>query len=171
MTNRRSIAAERPCGSQDLGRHLRRFWVEEDGTSALEVALIAPVLVFGLIGMADVGLAVNERMIIDQALRAGAQSAMEDSGPEAVERVLRATAEMNFTLAAPSSPATSAELALGVTRFCACRAAPDTAVNCSTTCTAQSPTQIYYRLTAAKIHDNLLLPATRIAAQLLIESR
>lgn len=171
MTNRYSIAGKRPCCPQHLGRRLWRFWVEEDGASALEFGLIAPVLVFGLIGMADVGLAVNERMMIDQALRAGAQSAMEDSGPEVVESILRATAEMNFTVAEPSAPSTAVALALGVTRFCACSAAPDAAVNCSTTCTAQSPTQIYYLLTASKTRDNMLLPTTQIAAQLLIESR
>jgi Flp pilus assembly protein TadG len=45
----------------------------EDGVSAVEFALIAPILFLSLLAMVDVGFAIHERMTIDHVLRAGAQ--------------------------------------------------------------------------------------------------
>ena len=119
---------------RDVGR-------QTDGVSATEFALLAPLLIFGLLAMADLGLAVSERMTIGHILRAGAQSATEDVGPALVDTVLRATAAKNMIVAAITTAGTDTALALSVRRVCACAAQPAVEVACSTTCAQNAPTQ------------------------------
>ncbi len=63
-----------------LKQRLQQLKKSEAGVSAIEFALIAPIMAFGLVATADVALAVHERMTIDHVLRAGAQAAMTDPG-------------------------------------------------------------------------------------------
>ena len=41
----------------------------EDGVSAVEFALFAPILFFGLLSAVDIGFALHERMTIDHAAK------------------------------------------------------------------------------------------------------
>lgn len=54
-----------------------------DGVGAVEFALMLPILVLLLAGVADFGLAVNEKMRLVSAARAGAQAAYNASGETA----------------------------------------------------------------------------------------
>jgi Flp pilus assembly protein TadG len=58
------------------------------GVAALEFALIAPVLILLLLGVYDIGNAVDEQMVMQQALRAAGQYAM--SFPENNNGILAA---------------------------------------------------------------------------------
>lgn len=137
---------------------LRDVARRSDGVSATEFALLAPLLVFAVLAMADLGLALSERMTIGHILRAGAQSATEDVGPANVNIVLRATAAKNMTLAAANASGTDTTLALTVRRVCACAAQPSVEVACSTTCAQNAPTQIYYVLSGSKTYTGIILP-------------
>ena len=130
----------------------------QDGTSAVEFALIAPMLIFGLLSMVDLGLAVNERMTIGHILRAAAQTAMTDPGESTVLDFLNTTAETHFTLASNNFPPVSDPLTVSVTRFCACPESPAAAVTCTTTCDADEPTYVFYRLSAEKTYDGIFMP-------------
>ena len=55
---------------------LSRLFGAESGMAAAEFALMLPIFGFGLLSMLDVGLAINERMKLDQAVRSGAQLVM-----------------------------------------------------------------------------------------------
>lgn len=64
------------------------FRRRQDGVSAVEFALIAPVMIGALLGMVDVGMAIGERMSIDHVVRAAAQVAISDPGAATVQQVL-----------------------------------------------------------------------------------
>ena len=134
-----------------------RFRRCDAGVSAVEFALFAPVLFFALVAAVDLGVAEYERMTIDHALRAGAQSAMADQGADAVLKVVQSTASKNFTLSDQTAPSATA-LTVSVARFCACAENTGVEVACSTTCAGSSPTFIYYRLSGAKIYDGMTMP-------------
>lgn len=54
---------------------LARLSSDESGIAALEFALVAPVLLLGLVGVLDLGIAVYEKMELDNAVQAGARYA------------------------------------------------------------------------------------------------
>ncbi|MEB3419099.1 TadE/TadG family type IV pilus assembly protein [Salipiger marinus] len=131
---------------------------DDRGVSAVEFALIAPMLVLSLLAMTDLGLAISERMTIGHILRAGAQGATHDIGVSAIDQILRTTAAQNMTLATAGTQGDDATLALDVGTLCSCAEEPDVAVACSTTCEGGTPTQIFYVLSAQKTYAGLLLP-------------
>lgn len=135
-----------------------RWRRSEDGVSAVEFALFAPVLFFALVASADLGLAEYQRMTIDHILRAGAQSAMTDPGQAQVLSVVQNTASKNFTVAT-QPPISAAALTVDVQRFCACPATTTVAVDCLTICTGSVPTFIYYSMSGTIIYSGMIMPA------------
>src|SRR5687768_15693291 len=128
-----------------------RSWLRrEDGASAVEFALCAPVFIFACIMMADIGFAIHERMTLDHALRAAAQSAMHDPGEEEVETVLESTASKHFTV---TSGDEETDISNGVTvdaaRYCTCPEDSGVLVACSTICDGPVPTFAFYGMSAA----------------------
>ncbi|MDZ5696203.1 AAA family ATPase [Chelativorans sp. M5D2P16] len=126
----------------------------ESGVSAVEFALVAPVLAFSLVAMADLGLALHERMAIDYALRAGAQAAMSDPGEAEVYKV------MQSALGQAGAPAAvSFDL---VRRYCACPEdadiSPADAPACTVSCAGSASPFVFYRLEASKTYDAMSLP-------------
>jgi pilus assembly protein CpaE len=123
----------------------------QDGVSAVEFALIAPVLALALVAMADVGLALYERMTIDHVLRAGAQAAMSDPGEDQVLKMMQSTlGQSDVTLEPPR-------------RYCACPedadVEPASAPECATvTCTGSAAPFVYYRMEASKTYEAMSLP-------------
>ena len=148
-----------------------RFARADDGVSALEFALLAPMMIFGLLATVDLGLALSERMTIDHVLRAGAQSAMEDIGVAAVDRVLRTTAMKSFSLAVSAAAGDDVLLALSARRFCTCPEAPAASVACLTTCAHNTPTQIFYALSGEKTYSGLILPRFQQSKALQVQVR
>jgi Flp pilus assembly protein TadG len=57
-------------------RVLDRLLGETGGAAAVEFAIVAPLLLFGLIAMIDTGVMATTRMEMDRNVRAGAQAAM-----------------------------------------------------------------------------------------------
>ncbi|MFQ6180639.1 AAA family ATPase [Sinorhizobium meliloti] len=146
----------KPKASSLLSKKAGELKTSEAGASAVEFALIAPVLALGLVATADLGLAIHERMTIDHVLRAGAQAAMADPGAEQVEKVLVSTLAQSPALASAALPA--------VKRYCACPenadVAPEAAPQCGTvTCANAKPQFVYYRLAVAKSYRPMSLPA------------
>ena len=126
----------------------------DSGASAVEFALLLPILIFSFLATVDLGLALYERMTIDHVLRAGSASAMEDplGGEASVLAVLEATK-------AASLPTTEGLVFLPQPdRYYACPEAPDAEVAQTTICADDNPTSIFYRLSATKPYDGLFLP-------------
>jgi Flp pilus assembly protein TadG len=142
---------------------------DQAGVSAVEFALFAPILFFGLVATVDIGLALYQRMTVDHVLRAGAQSAMADQGKDAVLKVLQTTAAKNFTVA--TQTADPEALSLSVDRYCACPENTGLAIACSTTCSGSAPTNIYYRLSATKTYSGIILPQMNFGPSLQVQVR
>lgn len=137
---------------------VRALLRNDDGVSAMEFALLAPLLIFSILATVDLGLAISERLTISHILRAGAQSATEDVGTAKIDLILRTTAAKNMILVAAGAAGTDKSLSLAVRRFCACAAQPSVGVACTTTCSQNTPTQIFYILTGSKTYAGLILP-------------
>jgi Flp pilus assembly protein TadG len=104
---------------------LGRCWRETRGNAALEMALVAPMLVLMMIGVADFGMAVFLKMQVQQAAQAGAEYAIVHG----------------FDAAAITTAATSAVPVSGITatpapaQSCGCPSGTTmTAATCGTNC-------------------------------------
>lgn len=120
----------------------------EDGVSAVEFGLFAPVLFFSAVAMIDIGLALNERMTLDRLLRGGVQSAMQDPGADHVRTVIEASADAALE---PGS-----DFSLTVERTCVCSATDNST---------------YYRMVAARTYPALILPDLALEATAEVQVR
>lgn len=166
----RSDAGARPAAgaAQGLGSFLRSAagrlaaWAHcRRGVSAVEFALLAPMLGFSLIATVDLGFGLTERMAMDHALRAGAQTAMADPGAPTVLAAMRSAARMNFTLDDEPPGAGIEPLSLSATRYAVCPENLSYAVSPSTICSGAKPTFIFYRMSAQKTYQPWLIPTMR----------
>jgi pilus assembly protein CpaE len=146
------LAAERPRAGGLLAR-LRRCVA---GVSAVEFAILAPVLVLGTFGMIDTGMAIYERMMMNQVLRAGAHPALQGANDTVVLAVLEETAADNFTVA--DGEAAADELELDVETSCACPGDADASAMCGAPCDSGATALRFYRLTASKTFQGVILP-------------
>ncbi len=131
-----------------MSRFLRRRDADS-GSASVEFAIIAPVLVLSVLSTADIGFAVHESFEIDQALRNGAETALQDPGKARVEAVL----------AAVDNGGGERRTDWTVDRHCACPESPEIATECSTTCGGSRPTAIFYDIEGVRSYPGILLPA------------
>ena len=149
----------------------RRFADDRSGASAVEFALGAPVLLLGLIIVTDLGLAVNERMNLDQSLRQGAQFAMGDVSSETdLEKLVSAASTGSYGEQQGDVTNSDAPI-VDVTRSCACPDAPTVEVACTTVCTGDLPPSIYYDFTAQKTHAAIFLPDMTLKSSITVQVR
>jgi pilus assembly protein CpaE len=133
------------------------------GVSAIEFALVAPVLVIGAFSTADVGMAVHERMMIGQALRAGAQLAMTGASDADIREALQSVAAENFA-ASWEGTAEQDSLVLDVESYCICPGETIEEVDCAVTCDAGASARRVIRLSARKMFHGVMLPEFPISA-------
>lgn len=138
-------------------RFLRRLAVDERGVSAVEFAIIGPVLIFGMIGMVDIGLALGERMGMDRSVRAGAQAAMSLNNHEDGIR--------NIVLASAGS---QAGLAVTVATTCECAGA---AAACGVPCGSGDAPSVFIGISASKTQPAMLLPDMSLRSNTRVQIR
>jgi Flp pilus assembly protein TadG len=114
------------------------------GVAAVEFALATPILLVTLVGMADFGLAVNEKMRLYTAARAGAQAGLGD-----------ATATATITQAVTSAANLDAG-AVTVTVAQSCGCADGTTAVCGTVCADASTQRGYVTVTVNESYAMLL---------------
>ncbi len=136
------------------------FLRDTRGTAALEFGLIAPIFALATLAVADLGFAMSNAFGVDQAMRNGAEAAIDDPGETVVSAALASAA-------GASTPA----IAWSVDRFCACREAPATAVDCSTTCNGSAPTSIFYSLVGTRQQQNVILPNMSLRRTAMVQVR
>ena len=151
-------------GVRRLLRTVRCFASDTRGVAAVEFALFAPLLVFGLLAMTDVGMAVYQRMSVDHILRSGVHHAIEDPGKVAVLATLKDNAREDGMWA-------EGEIGFDVDRFCACAETPETKVDCATSCDGSRPTSIYYSLSADLTVPGLILPSFHLQPAMRVQIR
>jgi Flp pilus assembly protein TadG len=88
-----------------LGAAWGRFWRAADGQSIVELALCLPLLVFGVVGGADLARAYALQIAVENGSRAGAEAFAITSIPTANEAQQAAVDEINRT---PTAAATTA---------------------------------------------------------------
>jgi Flp pilus assembly protein TadG len=122
-----------------LGRLPRRLARQAGGNAALEMALIAPVLVLLLVGIADFGMAVYRKMQVQHAAQAGAEYAMVHgfSSSAITSTVTAATAFTGIT--ASPAPAQSCGCVSGTTVA---------AATCGTNCASGTAAGTYVTVSA-----------------------
>ena len=74
-----------------------RFIRSDSGQSLVEISLVLPLLVFGLLAGADLARAFAVQLAVQNGARAGAESYAIDSTPTPLEAQRAAVAEMNRT--------------------------------------------------------------------------
>jgi len=122
--------------SATLDDRLAALVCGEGGTSAVEFALAAPILMGLLVPMADLGMAFSDQIQVQQAAAAGAQYAVlhpwnSNSATAIANAVTAAT-----TLAVAASPAPS--------QTCGCPSGSAiTTATCGSTCSDGQPTGYY----------------------------
>jgi len=83
-----------------------RFLRREAGQSMVELALLLPVMVFGLIGAADLARAYALQLAVQNGARAGAEAYAIDYAKNQAQAITRARTEMSQTPGLNSANAT-----------------------------------------------------------------
>jgi pilus assembly protein CpaE len=131
------------------------------GLAAAEFAIISPVFFLAMLGMVDIGLALNERMEVDRVLRAGVQEAM--SGQDDVSRIEAAVRNANF-----SSGVSEHTPQYTIARSCECLS---TEMSCNALCDDGRPPAIYFDLSAVQPMETFMLPAMNIRSAMRVQVR
>lgn len=141
----RKPASQRHGPLKRIMRAARR----EDGVAAIEFGLIVALVFPVFLGAMDMGLAIRQRMQMDQVLHAGAQAAMIPGA----DNVAIATA---ITTAASVHSALSGLEVTVAPPTCFCRSAPTVAVSCEADCGAIAMSRSF-DLSAQMRYDSLFL--------------
>lgn len=133
-------------------RFLKRFLRDRKGVSAVEFALVAPVLVIGLLGVVDLGNIVYQRADMESALRAGVQYFM-NGGDDL------AKAEDVVNVSWTTKPE---GVSIVADRFCMCGAVEHA---CNELCDDETYPQSFNRLRAVATFPGILTESGHAAQQ------
>lgn len=128
----------------------------------VEFAIIAPVLVMAVLSTADIGFAIHESFEIDQALRNGAEAALSDPGKAEIDAVLAAV---------DATGGGQYATVWSVDRYCACQESAGAPTSCSTTCSGDRPTAIFYDISGVRAYPGILLPARDLVRSASVQVR
>lgn len=137
----------------------RRFSGSESGVAAVEMGLVAPFLLVGLLFMLDVGQAVGARMDLDRNVRAGVQAVMAHiNDPDAVKDVVLAS--LNGAQG----------VSVTVTKTCKCGS---TGTACTSWCSLQDqePPSVFVNILAVKPYSGPMLPALVLKSETHVQLR
>ncbi len=143
---------------------INNFLSDRSGLSAVEFSLLAPFLTMGAIATVDAGHMAYDKMMISQALRAGAQSAIAAKNEQVVQAIIETTAAENFTIA--SGMPAGDQLAVSVSQYCVCPDAMTVVVDCGSVCTGVGAPDRFYDLAANKTYLGVLLTGYTITGQM-----
>ena len=136
---------------------LRALVQNRSGVAAIEMGLVTPIILFGLILMVDVGIAVSERMELDRNVRAGAQAVMAlTNEPKEVKDLIVASTEG------------ANNVSVTVNKTCTCGNA---ASACNTMCGVDEPPSVFLNISAVKPYTGIMLPAFNLESQTHVQLR
>ena len=151
--------------------NIGKFFRDRSGSSAVEFAVGAPVLLVGLIIVTDVGLAVSDRMNLDQSVRAGAEFAMNSVEDETtLENMVKSAASGTYGVN-PGDVNSSKVPTVDVTKTCECPDAPGVAVACGELCTGDLPPSIYYDFIASRAYQGIFIPDFTMETEIKVQVR
>lgn len=166
------LAAQKCSSFQRSIARLGAFRHHQGGVSAIEFALFAPLLVTGLLALADVGIAAHQRMSIEHALRAGAQRAMAEATEASISSIIKATAEEDFSISGTTSGDGKPPLTVAVERRCVCGDDGNFEPVCPSVCatTARTP-KVFMLLTASSTYSGMILGKLVLTPQITVQVR
>lgn len=133
------------------------FARNQSGAIALEMGFVAPILIFAFILMADLGIAVGERMNLDRWVRAGVQATMSNvNEPSEIK---------DFVLASTDGVA---DVDVTVGKTCKCG---DVAISCTSWCSPGDPPSVFIDINAIKPYSGFLLPAFDLESRTHVQLR
>lgn len=131
----------------------------EAGSAALELGLLAPVLVLLLVGIAELGTGAYQAMQVQNAAEAGAIYASKHDYN--ITGIVSAVVNSRGTTGITASP--------GPTSFCGCPSASGlVAMDCSATCADGSDPALYVQINARVTHTPLMTFSSWSVPQTLI---
>lgn len=147
---------------------LARLFGTEGGMAAAEFGLMLPIFGFGLLSMLDVGIAINERMKMDQAIRSSAQLVM--TGVDDVTALENAVLSANDRDGSDNGTPTidTADYSLSITRSCECGGV---AGSCTALCGNDDPPSVFYNFDASKTMQTIFIPEFDVGSSLRIQVR
>lgn len=147
------------------------FIRNKKGSSAVEFAVGAPVLLIGLIIVTDVGLAVSDRMKLDQSVRAGAEFAMNSVEDEVtLEDMVKSAATGAYGSQLNDIDSNDVPT-VDVTKTCECPDATGTSVDCDQLCTGEIVPSIYYDFAASKSYQGIFIPDFTMQTEMKVQVR
>ncbi len=154
-----------------IGKAFAVFRDDRRASSAVEFAVGAPVLMIGLIIVTDVGLAVSERMGLDQSVRAGAEFAMNSVEDETtLEDMVKSAATGAY--GDQLNDINSEDVpTVDVTKSCECPEAAGVAAACDTLCTGEIVPYIYYDFLASKDYQGIFVPDFTMQTEMKVQVR
>lgn len=157
---------QRPLLSQMLPSRRGPLLSDERGASAIEFALLLPILVFACMATVDLGLALNQKLELDQSLRAGAQGLMAgeyDKQPDPTTKVKKLVETIDAEASAADTnnqiETATNKIQVAVDRFCMCPEDLASKVDCTTKVCANSVKRYkFYQISGQQNYDTMYLP-------------
>jgi pilus assembly protein CpaE len=150
---------------------LNTFVKARDGSSAIEFAIAAPMLILSLITVTDIGLAMQQRMNLDQSVRAGAEFAMNNvSDVETIKEMVKSAATGSYGQQR-NDVTSNAPTVTVPPSYCECPDAKGTVVPCDQLCTGDVPPSIFYDISATRLYDAIFIPDFTLASQITVQVR
>ncbi|MFY0680374.1 MAG: pilus assembly protein [Thalassovita sp.] len=140
---------------------MRDFVRQTGASSAVEFALLAPVIVLMTTSTFDLGSSISQRMALDGVVRNGVQTAMEDGSIEQILSSMQAAADTSFG---------DDETELSAVQICSCGTAEGAQVSCETTCDAGAP-NMYIALSAQLASESMMIPSLTLAPTVYVQTR
>lgn len=155
---------------QGFRARIRTFFKEHSGSSAVEFAVGAPVLLIGLVIVTDVGLAVRDRMNLDQSVRAGAEFAMNNVDDEQkIENMVKSAGEGGYGVT-PGDVNSGDTVTADATKICACNGAAQSCT-LAVLCSDGNPPSIYWQIAASKSYNGIFVPNFTMQTQMKVQVR
>ncbi len=129
------------------------------------------MLLIGLIIVTDVGLAVSDRMKLDQSVRAGAEFAMNSVEDEVtLEDMVKSAATGAYGSQLNDIDSNDVPT-VDVAKSCECPDAVGTSVDCDQLCTGEIVPSIYYDFAASKSYQGIFIPDFTMQTEMKVQVR
>jgi Flp pilus assembly protein TadG len=143
MSRQKSLGYPRVAGRRRNG--LLRLWKDRTGVTAVEFAIIAPVMVLMFICMADLGIGVYTDMQVNNAAQYGTEYALAKGyDSSAISSAVRTSTSLSGVNVTP-------------TQFCGCPSSGSIVSNsCSATCSDGSKSGTFVQVAVSDTYATML---------------